>query len=155
VIHHRGSPVVTQGEARRRELRWAIAPGSPLEQAANFAAARALSPLPMPPDLRAAPGRAASMFSPQSVATEIMTAMVQILSLGGADAPAMLLRLRRKAEAELARLDALIRAARDEAGMASIRAELQQAGLSVREAIEVRETVGKLVFAWLLDARRD
>jgi hypothetical protein len=95
------------------------------------------------------------MFSPQSVATEIMTAMVQILSLGGADAPALLLRLRRKAEAELARLDALIRAARDEAGMASIRAELQQAGLSVREAIEVRETVGKLVFAWLLDARRD
>jgi hypothetical protein len=75
--------------------------------------------------------------------------------LGGADAPALLLRLRRKAEAELARLDALIRAARDEAGMASIRAELQQAGLSVREAIEVRETVGKLVFAWLLDARRD
>jgi hypothetical protein len=84
-----------------------------------------------------------------------MTALVQILDIGGPGAPAMLQRLRRKAEAELARLEALIRAARDEAGIAGISAQLRQVNLAVEEAREVRETAGYQVFAWLLDARRD
>jgi hypothetical protein len=66
----------------------------------------------------------------------------------------LLQRLRQKAEGELARLDALIRAARDEPALTKIRAELENAGLTVRQVRELRETGGNQLFAWLLDAQR-
>ena len=154
VIHHADSPVVAQGRARREGLRWALAPGSPLEQAANFAAARGLSSLPLPSALRSAPSEAARQFPGPSAASEIMTGMIQVLELGGPRAPELLRQLRGKVAGELARLDALIEAARSGEGAETVRGELQAAGLIVAAVEPRREGATGPVFAWQVDAKR-
>lgn len=153
LIHHAGSPVVAQGIARAEQLRWALAPGSPLEKAVTFAAARQLAPLPLPPALRGAPGEAARRFPGPSAATEIMTGMVQVLELGGPRAPDLLRKLRISVAAELARLDALVEAARDEKEIGTIRGRLEAAGLMAGTCRPVLEGTGGPVFAWKIDAR--
>ena len=153
LIHHAGSPVVVQGIARAEQLRWALAPGSPLEQAAKIAAARQIAPLPLPPALRAAPGEAARRFPGPSAAAEIMTGMVQVLELGGPRAPDLLRKLRSNVTGELARLDALVEAARDEDEIGTIRGALEAAGLTVGANQPVREGTGGPIFAWQIDAQ--
>jgi SAM-dependent methyltransferase len=153
LIHHAGSPVVAQGIARAEQLRWALAPGSPLEQAVKFAAARQLAPLPLPPALRGAPGEAARRFSGPSAAAEIMTGMVQVLELGGPQAPDLLRKLRNNVAGELARLEALVEAARDQTAIETIRGVLEGAGLPVGASQPVREGANGPVFAWQIDAK--
>ncbi len=154
LIHHANSPVVTQSRARAEQLRWALAPASPLDQATKFAASRQLAPLPLPPALSAAPSGAALTFGRPSAAAEIMTGMVQILELGGPRAPELLRQLRAKVAGELVRLDALAEAARDEARIETIRRELDAAGLQVAAARTVGEDAEGPVFAWHVDAVR-
>nr|WP_314442109.1 class I SAM-dependent methyltransferase [uncultured Sphingomonas sp.] len=154
LIHHLDSPVVAQGQTRREQLRWALEINSPLAKAMNFAAARMLGAVPLPDSLRQAPALAAKRFGHPSAAVEIMLGMVQVLERGGTDAPALLRRLQGKVTAELARLDALLGAARSEAGIAVLAAELDQAGLTVTSPMPVQEPGGGALFAWLVDARR-
>lgn len=153
VIHHQASPVVRQGAARADQLRWALRPGSPLEQAQAFAETRVTLQLPIPADLRAAPAQAAGAFPGPSVAAEIMTGMLQMLELGGGNSPRLLKQLRARVSAELARLDSLQAAACSETAIARLAGELRQAGLLVELPRAIHELPSGPVFAWLLDGR--
>lgn len=155
VIHHEASPVVQQGAVRAGQLRWALKSGSALEQAQAFARARMSQPLPIPPDLRAAPEQATRAFHGYSVATEIMTGMLQMLELGGGNTPRLLEQLRARVSDELARLDALQTAACSESDIARIVDELGRADLLAKPPQPVHELPSGPLFAWLVDASRD
>jgi hypothetical protein len=82
-----------------------------------------------------------------------MTGMVQVLELGGPRAPDLLRKLRSNVTGELARLDALVEAARDEDEIGTIRGALEAAGLMAGASQPVREGTGGQIFAWQIDAQ--
>lgn len=157
-IHHSDSPILAHNRSRRDALVWAAGTSRYLDRARSLAAARRLSPLPTPDSFREAPAEARARFPDQAVAEEFVTALLQTLEMGR-QAPwqetmEVLARLEERAANELARIDSLERAVRDEEGIAGIAAELRAAGVETAPPALLREAGPVPPFAWLLDGRR-
>ena len=154
VLHRQGSPVVRYSEARHAALVWAARDSGLTEKAKGFAFARQLARLPVPPLFRAAPAEAALRFPGQAVARDYAAAILQTLELGH-ERPAVLTAdalaaLRSAGEHELARLEALSRAALGQDALSEVAGQLRAAGLG--EVSHRALTLGEAgeAFAWLL-----
>jgi SAM-dependent methyltransferase len=158
VIHHAGGPIVAHNDARVASLNWALHDSGLLTKAEAVARARTLADLPTPPTFRAAPAEARRLFPGQDVAVEFATAVQQTLDMGRRHPPAetleVLATLRAKAGNEMARIQALKGAARDESGIIALRADLAGAGLAADAPELLFESSGRAPFAWRLAGRR-
>jgi hypothetical protein len=154
VVHHRSSLLLAHNQARRAGLRWAVEDSELLQQARALVRARARAALPTPERFRQAPAEARQLDAGGGVAAEIATAVLQTLDLGRARPSELSLGalddLERKARGEIARIDALVAAARDEPAIAEIEHALRAAGLHLQTRAELRETPGAPPLAWLL-----
>jgi hypothetical protein len=154
VVHHRSSLLLAHNQARRAGLRWAVEDSEFLQQARALVRARARAALPTPERFRQAPAEARQLDAGGGVAAEIATAVLQTLDLGRARPSELSLGalddLERKARGEIARIDALVAAARDEPAIAEIEHALRAAGLHLQTRAELRETPGAPPLAWLL-----
>jgi SAM-dependent methyltransferase len=149
MIHDRSSPVVAHNSARFEALRWAGMESGLIDKARAVANARRTMPLPTPPSFGAAVTAARQRFPGQSVAAEFAQAVLQSLAPGPAPSAALgfLDQLERKMQSELARLDALAAAARDEAAVGKLIEELEDAGLDVQPKRQMKSPAG-IPFAW-------
>lgn len=156
MIHRRDGPILAHNLARREALDWALAPGGWLDKARALAAARAFALIPTPPAFRQAPQEARQRFPRQSVATEIMLAMLQALDppMTANASLAALASLDRKARGEMARIAELDNAARDEAGIGQLIEELRGFGLAVDSPSLLEDRQGQ-GFAWLVSGSRN
>lgn len=154
IIHHAAGPIVAHNEGRLAGITWAARESGLLEKAAALAKARGRMDLPTPPLFHAAPAEARRRFASQSVGEEFTTAILHTLEMGRRCPPRetleVLLTLQVKAENEIARIEALRRAARDPDQIAALRAELEAAGLAA-DAVETLHEEGETrPFAWLM-----
>lgn len=152
LIHHRASPVVVHGAERRRALHWAAFESGGIARARNLAAARATIALATPPAFAAALAEARSLFPGQPVAQEIAASILDLLQRRAdpsyvAEALAM---IERKARSEIASLDALDRAARDEEGIQALVRLVEGRGLRARLVRPVADPQSRRPFAWLI-----
>lgn len=152
LVHHAASPVVVHGRQRREAIDWAAFGSGGIERAQRLAAARAAVPLATPPAFAAAVAEARRRFPGQPVAAEIAGSILDLLRRSAdarylADALAL---IEKKARSEIASLDALQRAARDEEGIAALRAMLDAAGLRATACAPVDDPQSRRPFAWLL-----
>lgn len=155
LVHDRAGPVVAHNRARVDALRWAAIDSGLIDKARALATARRTMPLPTPAAFRDAVGEAMRRFPGQSVAAEVSQAVLQSLSAGfsSQDSSTFIDQIERKATSELARLDALAEAARDEDGVEELVQELQNAGLEVEPARGMRNRRGD-PFAWEIRGRK-
>lgn len=156
VIHHAASPIVAHNGGRRAALAWARHDSGVLARAAQLARTRQMTRIPTPASFRTAVGEAGQRFPDQSAAREFCAAVLQTLDMGAAHPASetleVLTELERRADGEIGRLDALAAAARDEAGIAALAAQLRATGLDARDPRPLRS--GKIPFAWLLEGER-
>lgn len=158
IIHRRDSPVVAHNLGRRAALRWALSTGGWLDKARELVSAQTVRPISRLEEFRTAPQEARRLFPHQSVAAEIVTAIVLTLERGHgspanrtADA---LTALEAKARNEIDRLDALDRAACDAERVASIVAALRSTGLQAELGPDLIDTKSNTPFAWLVSGWR-
>lgn len=155
LVHDRSGPVVAHNRGRAEALRWAALDSGLIASARAVASARRALPLPTPPIFQGAVGEAMRRFPGQSVAPEVTQAILQSLSPAFApeDTARFIDQIDRKARSELARLEALADAARDQAGANELVAELRDAGLEVAPPEPMRNRRGES-FAWEIRGRR-
>lgn len=151
LVHHRAGPIVRHNRARASALRWAVVESGQFAKARSLAESRRLLTLATPPAFNAAVTDAAQRFPGQSVAAEVMQALVQSLDprRGAEGSLAAISEIERKARGELLRLEALADAARDEDGARAILNELSEAGLKTDEPRTIANRSGE-PFAWIL-----
>ena len=155
VVHHQGSGIVAHNLARREALHWATREADYLAKARALAVARKWAPfLPVGEHFRAAPQEARRRFPTQPVTAEIATAIHQTLA-GGLGRPPqeaieILATLERRAANEIARIDALEQAARDETQIGELADVLNAAGLEVAPPQALCEAGTGRPFAWLV-----
>lgn len=125
-----------------------------IDKARSVANARRTLSLPTPPSFRDAVTEAARRFPDQSVGAELAQAVSQSLAPGLSPQKSLIFldQLERKARSELARLDALAAAARDQAGAEGLVRELEEAGLEV-EPPQAMENQAGVPFAWEIRGR--
>lgn len=156
LVHRAEGPIVAHNLARRAALHWARHESGALDRARALAAARRTARLPTPPSFRAAPDEALRRFGGQGAAAEFMAAILQTLDMGASRPPAetieVLAELARRADEEMARLNALAGAARDEPAAQTLVAMLRGAGFDARDPAPVGPA-GE-AFAWRLDGSR-
>lgn len=149
IVHDRSSPVVAHNMARSEALRWAGIESQLIDQARAVATTRQTLSLPTPAKFREAVTEAMQRFPGQSVGAEVAQAVLQ--SLGPGISPktsqGYLDQIDRKMRSELARLDALSMAARDEAGADELVRELEGAGLEMVGSRRMKSQSG-VPFAW-------
>ena len=154
VVHHHSSQVLAHNQARCAGLRWAVEDSQLLQQARALVHARSRAALPTPERFHQAPAQARQLAAGAGVAAEIATAVLQTLEMGRARAPELSLGalhdLERKARAEIARIEALAAAARDETAIDQMEQELRSAGLHPQTRAELCEATGAPPLAWLL-----
>lgn len=154
IVHHRDSAIVAHNLARRDALRWAARDSGYLSKAAAFATARKTAAfLPTPAYFRQAPREVSRLFPTQPVAAEFVLAIFQTLEGGRYRSPVETIEvlgdLDRRASGELARLDELDSAARDQVGIGGIARSLTAAGLDA-ETAPLNEQGTERPFAWLV-----
>ena len=149
IVHDRASPVVAHNAARSGALRWAGIESGLIDHARIVATARRTMPLPTPPRFREAVAEAMQRFPGQSVGAEVAQAVLQSLGPGLSPSASLgfLDQLERKMRSELARLEALSAAARDEAGADELVRELEDAGLEMVSSRRMTSQSG-VPFAW-------
>lgn len=156
VIHHAGGPIVAHNCARRAALAWARHDSGVLDRAGQLARARRMTRIPTPASFRTAVDEAGQRFPDQSAAVEFCTAILRTLDMGAAHPASetleVLAELEGRVEGEIARLDALAAAARDDAGIAGLADHLRAAGFDTPDPRPVRS--GKIPFAWLVEGAR-
>jgi SAM-dependent methyltransferase len=156
IVHHRDSAIVAHNASRAEALRWAIGPEFLLAKAKAFAAAGA--GFSVPALFRAAPAEASRRFPGQSAAAEFAIGLVQRLEAGRsrppAEAQALIRAIEEEALGEIARVELLQRAARDQAGARAIAAELTAAGIAMKAPAVLRDPHGGGPLAWLLSGTR-
>ena len=154
IVHRSEGPIVAHNLPRRDALAWALAPGGWFDKAKALVAARTAAPLPTPPGFRTAAAEAERLFPGQSAGGEFMQALLQTLELGrtrsASEAVGVLRELERRARNEIARIEALGRAARDQGGIAELGEELRDAGLVIDPPGSLSERAGAPPFAWLI-----
>ena len=158
VIHHRDSVVLRHNLGRLAALRWAARDSGWPGKANTLARGRMVAPLPTPAAFHRAPGEARERFPGQSAAWELLTATVQVLDAGLAHPPeatlAKLAELAARAEGEIARLEALERAACNEAQLNGLLEALAAGGVEVGRSAVLHTPRGSDVLAWSVEARR-
>ena len=149
IVHDRSSPVVAHNAARSEALRWAGIDSGLIDKARTLAAARRTLALPTPDKFRGAVAEAMQRFPGQSVGAEVAQAILQSLGPGLSPQASLgfLDQLERKMRSELARLEALSAAARDEAGADELVGELDDAGLETVSLQRMTSQAG-VPFAW-------
>jgi SAM-dependent methyltransferase len=154
IVHHAGGPIVAHNHERLGSLVWMVRDSGLLEKAEALARARALTDLPTPPLFRQAAAETRARFPGQSVGEEFATAVATTLDMGrgrpSREALEVLATLRAKAENEIARIEALIGAARTAEQVELLGLQLRAVGLEPGEAEMLREASGRAPFAWLL-----
>lgn len=154
LVHDRSSPVVAHNSVRSSALRWAGIESGLIDMARKVATARQSLPLPTPPNFREAVAEAKQRFPGQSVGAEVAQAVLQSLAPGLDPSSSLrfLDQMERKMRSELARLEALSAAARDEAGANQLVRELEATGLELVRPLRVTSQVG-VPFAWQIGGR--
>lgn len=154
IVHHSDGAIVAHNRDRAEALRWSALESGLLEKAAAVANSRKLIALPTPRAFYEAPVDARHRFPSQSVGEEFATAVLHTLELGQRRPPTetleVLATLRRKAENEIARIEALRAAARDEQQIARLKGELESTGLPSLVPAELWEEGGDRPFGWLI-----
>ena len=152
LVHHRASPVVVHGRQRREAIEWAAFASGGIERARRFAAGRASVALPTPPAFAEAVAEARRRYPGQPVAAEIAGSILDLLRRPAPPAylAEALALIARKARSEIATLDALDAAARDEEGIAALQRLLGEAGLRGTACAAVEDPQSRRPFAWLL-----
>ena len=154
VIHRRDSAVVAHNLGRREALRWALAPGGWVDRARQLLSAPGAAGQRFARAFRGAPLEAQRLFPRQRVASEITTAVVMILERAAATPGGRplddLQALQAKARNEIARLDALERAACDADCLDAIVAGLRAAGLQADREADLIDARSNSPFAWLV-----
>lgn len=158
MIHHAAGPIVEHNLARAAGLAWVLDESGLFTRARALASARALAALPTPSFFTSAVEDARSRFPGQSAAWELATAIARTLDLGR-HAPARntyqaLDTLESRARGERARIDALRAAARDEAGVRTVAAELAAHAMAIDALSPIPISQNGRPFAWLLRAKR-
>jgi SAM-dependent methyltransferase len=153
IVHDRGGPILSHNLLRRNALRWVLSEAGYLNKASALVQARRFASLPTPPLFRDACAEASRLLPGQSAAGEFLQALFQTLELSrsasASEALAALAELESKARFEIARIDALDRAACDAEQLMVKVEELRRAGLSVDVPAVLTEQLGK-PFAWVL-----
>lgn len=154
MIHDRSGPIVEHNRERRSALHWAIHQSGCFEIAHRVIASRKLFPLPTPPALGQAVSKARTEFPPHSVAVEILSALMGIVTDGERESVSRseqrLQWLEDHARNELAMIDALLRVAQDEQGILGIAERLSVAGLEIQTPDGLRDPITGLQFARLI-----
>ena len=154
MIHDHSGPIVEHNRERRSALQWALGESGCFEIAHRVISSRKLFPLPTPPALGQAVSKARADFPPHSVAVEILSALMQIVTDGERESvirsEQRLRWLEDHARNELAMIDALLRVARDEHGIRCIAEQLSRAGLKIQTLDGLRDPITGLQFAWLI-----
>jgi SAM-dependent methyltransferase len=159
IIHHADGAIVAHNRGRSEALRWAARESGLLDKAAAVANSRKLVQLPTPRHFRDAPIEARRRFPRQSVAEEFATAVLQTLDMGSRHPPGESLQnlatLRGKAINEIARIEALCAAARDNRQIARLADQLKSAGLTAQAPVTLHEQEDGRPFAWLITGSRN
>jgi len=158
-VHHAAGAIVGHNLGRRDALGWAVGESGLLDRGRRLAAARAAAALPTPRSFRAAIEQARTSFPGQTAAAEFAAAVADTLDMGASRPPRetleVLATLEARGRAEIARLDALAKAARDEEGIGRLADALGAAGLAVSPPRPLAESPsGGGVIAWVVDAAR-
>ena len=157
IIHDRSGPIVKQSKGRLEALRWAVEQNDFFGTAERLADARSFGRLPTPPSFAQAIATARQTFPRQPVAADVLSALHAILiagERGAQDSRAAIRGLRDRATNEMITLNALMRAARDRAGVKALAAVLEAAGIATAEPAALVEPQCGLAFAWLVDGMR-
>ena len=158
IVHHRDGPIVSHNRVRRDALQWLLAEQDLMGRARALVAARRIAPLPTPEGFRAAVGHVRVRYGPGSGADELAEAIWQTLEGGqgraAAEVLAVLETLYQRAEAEIVRINGLLRAACDEAEIARLAQQLQLAGIQLVTPTTLSEAGAPAPFAWLLDGKK-
>lgn len=157
VIHDRSGPIVKQSEGRLEALRWVVEENDFFATAERLADARAFGRLPTPQSFAQAIAAARQTFPRQPVAADVLSALHAILvagDRGAQDSRAAIRGLRDRATFEMITLNALMRAARDQAGVKALAAVLEAAGIATNKPAALVEPQSGLAFAWLIDGTR-
>lgn len=156
ICHHRDSEIVRHNSSRREALNWAAAESGLLGRAAALTQAREISPLPTPSSFTEAVLDARRRYPNQSVAAEFSQAVCQVLEQSRWSLPGVareaLTELGQRAAAELARLNALNRAALDCPRADALADRLRDAGL-VASPPRILAGDNSAPHAWTLAAR--
>lgn len=154
IIHHAEGRIVEHNAGRVEVLAWAVRESGLLEKAEALAKARTIANIATPRLFRDAPADARRRFADQPVGEEFVTAILQTLELGRraplAESIEVLSTLRARAENEIARIEALGRAARTPQQIGIIRRNLQAAGFEVEEPATLNEDGERRPFGWIL-----
>jgi SAM-dependent methyltransferase len=158
VVHHRGGAIVAHNLARRQALSWALIETGYLEKARLLARSRKIAALlPTPDHFKDAPQVARRRFPSQPVAEEFVTAIYQTLVGSRRHSPDEALEvlglLERRASNEIARINALEKAACDAEQIRAVVQILANAGLEAEPPKAVEEQGGERIFAWLVKSR--
>ena len=158
IVHRSDGPIVAHNLPRRDALSWALAPGGWFGRALALATARTAAPLPTPPAFSTAAGEAQRLFPGQSAGGEFLQAVAQTLELGrrrpAPESVEVLRELEGRARNEIARIEALERAACDGPRISVVIDGLRRAGLEVDPPGTLAESSSKVPFAWLVSGRR-
>lgn len=158
IVHHRSGPIVAHNMPRRESLAWASSPDRYLEKARALVRARARAQLATPEFFREGPQEARRRYPSEAVATEFLAAILETLELGRAAPPSesleVLRALEERAGNEIARIDALDRAACDADDIETILGELGAGGVETAAPREIFEANAQQPFAWLLTGSR-
>lgn len=152
VVHHAGGPIVAHNRRRLSGLAWVSDRGL-FAKAKALAAARVKVALPTPDSFKSAPSAARAAFGRGSVAEEISMAVLETLE-GRSGPPALakdvLEILEVKARHEASRIEALLKAAAHEEGVAEMARHMLAAGLLPAEPATVAAPRTGEPIAWLL-----
>ena len=154
MIHDSAGPIVKHNRERRRALQWALDESGCFEIAHRVIASRKAFPLPTPPALGQAVGKARADFPPHSVAVEVLSALMEIVMDGERESVTRseqrLRWLEDHAGHELAMIDALLRVAQDEQGIRSLAERLIVEGLKTQAPEGLHDPTTGVQFAWLI-----
>jgi SAM-dependent methyltransferase len=158
LVHHAEGPIVAHNSPRRAALESVLDQTDLLSRARALTKGRAISPLPTPSTFRIAVEQARRLFPEQPVGAEFAGAILQTLELGRFGPPKRALdtldELESRARNDVARIRALMAAARDGAGIAALQGDLATAGLRTGDPELVRESAAAKPFAWLVSGHR-
>jgi SAM-dependent methyltransferase len=152
IVHRADGPIVEHSLHRRQALRWALE-GEWFAQARSIMNARRTFDMPTPSNFGAL-DEAQHRFPQTSAAAELLQAVAETLRRGRHHPPEdslqVLTTLEMKARGEIARLEALERAARDDEGINRLVDELESTGLAVEPPADLCEPGSTRPFAWLV-----
>lgn len=158
LCHHAAGPLVGHNRERAGALAWAYRGSGWLDKAAALARARSVTDLPTPGGFADAVADARRRYPGQIVAAEFLEAVRLTLEGGRRAPPAHVLEslaeLGRRAEGELARVDAMLKAALDEDGARALAGALQGAGLDIAGPAPVILPDDGRPFAWAIKGAR-